>query len=206
MLPSLRVFFAGVFLLSHLYAGEVSEKGFWIGEVSQWHITDWNLANALASFFHQEQAQSIVDFGCGEGDYAHSLLDNGFDVEAYDGNPDTPALTKGLGKIQDLSVPFDLHKQFDWVLSLEVGEHLPPQYEDTFIENLLRHAKQGILLSWAVKNQGGRGHFNEQENDYIKAIFEKHGFINDIEAENVLRGASSLNWFKNTIMIFRKQV
>jgi len=32
------------------------------------------------------------------------------------------------------------------------------------------------------------------------------GYTNDLEAENRLREASSLWWFKNTLMVFRKIV
>lgn len=113
-------------------------------------------------------------------------------------------MTKGLCGVQDLSVPFYLGNTFDWVLSLEVGEHLPHQYETVFIENLMKHAEKGVILSWAVKGQGGAGHFNEQNNDYIKAKFAKYGYRNDVEAETKLRDKASVGWFKNTIMVFRK--
>ena len=89
-------------------------------------------------------------------------------------------------------------------MSLEVGEHLPKKFEDIFINNLHQNNKNGIVLSWAVKGQGGYGHFNEQNNDYIKSKICKLGYINDIESENQLRKHSSLWWFKNTIMVFRK--
>ena len=41
------------------------------------------------------------------------------------------------------------------VMSLEVGEHIPADYEAIFLDNLARHAKEGVLLSWARPNQGG---------------------------------------------------
>ena len=104
----------------------------------------------------------------------------------------------------DLAVPVDLGKQYDWVLSLEVGEHIPKEYEAEFIANLDRHAREGVILSWAVKGQGGHGHVNNQDNDYLKAIFEDYGYINDLVAEEALRDASTTPWFPNTLMVFRK--
>ena len=89
-------------------------------------------------------------------------------------------------------------------MSLEVGEHLPQQFEDIFIHNLHNNNKYGILLSWAIKGQGGYGHCNEQDNDYIKSKICELGYTNDFESENKLRNDSSLYWFKNTIMVFRK--
>ena len=105
--------------------------------------------------------------------------------------------------VLDLSNPVDLHRRYDWVMSLEVGEHLPKQYETIFMENLVRHVKDGLILSWAVKGQGGTGHFNEQNNDYIKQIFANMGWYNDLEAENSLRESAAVHWFKNTVMVFR---
>ena len=162
------------------------------------------ILNGIKNFLRAEEAISSVDFGCGEGDYVRVLLEDGFDSHGYDGNPQTPLITNGIGKILDLSTPFDLNRTFDWVISLEVGEHIPHQYETVFIENIVKHASRGVILSWAVKGQGGTGHFNEQNNDYIKSIFTNYGFINDLKAETLLREKASLGWFKNTILVFRK--
>jgi hypothetical protein len=61
-------------------------------------------------------------------------------------------------------------------------------------------------MSWALEGQGGLGHFNERNNEYIKEKVIALGYTNDLEAENRLREASSLWWFKNTLMVFRKNV
>ncbi|KAK7004434.1 hypothetical protein BgiMline_005954, partial [Biomphalaria glabrata] len=52
-------------------------------------------------------------------------------------------------KFLDLTSPQYDVPIFDWVLSIEVGEHIPPQYEDTYLDNLARHAREGLILSWA---------------------------------------------------------
>ena len=92
------------------------------------------------------------------------------------------------------------------MLCLEVGEHLPKEYEDIFFANIIRNSKSGILLSWAVPGQKGDGHVNEQSNDYIKAKMADLGYINDVNAENALRESATLTWFKNTIMVFEPQL
>ena len=58
------------------------------------------------------------------------LISEGFKCEAYDGNPNTPEMTGGIGKVLDLSERFDLGKKFDYVVSLEVAEHIPKEYEE----------------------------------------------------------------------------
>jgi hypothetical protein len=137
------------------------------------------------------------------GSYVQMFREKGLNAFGFDGNPNTPELTHNTCKVLDLSVPVQL-EPFDWLMSLEVGEHLPPQFEDIFIQNLHNNNKRGIVLSWAVKGQGGHGHFNEQDNSYVKAKICGLGYRNDVESENVMRTASSLSWFKNTIMVFRK--
>ncbi len=180
----------------------VSPRGYFIGDSE--HVTDWELAKALVEFFHQEGMQSVVDFGCADGDYVNYFLKNGFQAVGYDGNPVTELASGGSCFVKDLSLPFDLNRRFDWVMSLETGEHIPPEYESVFIRNLMRHATKGIVLSWAIKGQGGIGHFNEQDNDYIKQIFEKYGWKNDPISEMALRMRVGVRWFEHSLMVFRK--
>ncbi len=46
--------------------------------------------------------------------------------------------------------PFSrLLNKYDWIISLEVAEHIPAQFESIYIDNLVKHAKEGIILSWA---------------------------------------------------------
>lgn len=184
----------------------IHERGYWIGtDIMHEHQYDNSLAMGLADFFKKEKAESVVDFGCGPGEYVKALRERQIPCEGYDGNPDSAKISEGIVKVADLSEPFNLGKSFDWVLSIEVGEHLPKKYEKTFVENLHRHNTKGIVLSWAVKGQGGYGHFNEQSNEYVKAMMAEYGYENDIEAEKSLRQRARLPWFKNTLMVFRKK-
>lgn len=184
---------------------KINKRGFWEGEDAvAGHYHDHHLSHALVEFFKKENAKTIVDFGCGTGHYLKNFLNNDFQAEGYDGNPQTPQISGGLAKVLDLSESFDLGKRFDWVMSLEVGEHLPKEFEKIYFDNLHRHNTKGIVLTWAVKGQGGDGHVNEQNNDYIKNIMANYGYANDVAAENELRMRASLWWFKATIMVFRK--
>lgn len=176
-----------------------NSTGIWLDN-DQTHWFDPDLATALGRFFMQN-GNSVVDLGCGRGEYVQSLREIGLECKGYDGNPQTPALSDGLGEVLDLSIPVTLPR-FDWVLSLEVGEHIPRHNEGVFIRNLYKHCRSGIVLSWAVPDQGGEGHFNERSNSYVKQLFSTLGFYNDLENERILRNAASLKWFKDTLMVF----
>jgi cyclopropane fatty-acyl-phospholipid synthase-like methyltransferase len=183
----------------------IHSNGYWVGlEASSQHVYDHSLGYSLVKFFKNENIRSVVDFGCGMGDYVKTFREYDINATGFDGNPNTPTLTHNLCGVLDLSIPHKFDQPFDWVMSLEVGEHLPVQFEDVFINNLHNNNKHGIILSWAVKGQGGHGHFNEQNNDYIKQKICALGYVNDIDTEMILRKNSTLFWFKNTIMVFRK--
>jgi len=184
----------------------ISDSGAWVGnDTGREHCFDASLASGFVEFLQNEGARNVVDFGCGLGDYVKTLLAAGFITDGFDGNPYTNELSGGVANTLDLSIPFDLNKRYEWVISIEVGEHLPVQYETIFIENLISHVKDGLILSWAVEGQGGYGHFNCRNNDYIKDRLATYGFYNDISAENFLRNKASVFWLKNTIMVFRKK-
>jgi len=105
----------------------------------------------------------------------------------------------------DLSIPNYLEMKYDWVMSLEVGEHIPAKYESIFLGNVFRHAKEGVVLSWAVPGQDGHHHVNNHDNNYVIERLEEHGFAYDAVAAQGLRDVSTLPWFKNTLMVFRRR-
>jgi len=182
----------------------IHNNGSWEGmDVIEQHCYDPYLCNSLIQFFKKENASTLVDFGCGMGHYVKTFQDHDLNIIGFDGNPNTPELSNHLCKVLDLSVPVQM-EPFDWVMSLEVAEHIPSEFEDIFIQNLHRNNKHGILLSWAIEGQGGAGHVNLRNNDYVKAKMCALGYVNDVVSEQKLRDDSTLIWFKKTIMVFRK--
>jgi len=183
----------------------VDKHGFWRDKHAK-HFFDNKLAEAILEFLREEKAQTLVDFGCGaHGHYVKFFLDHNIICEGFDGNPYSPKISKGLVKVIDLSQPFDLGKKYDWVMSVEVAEHIPKEFERTLLENLDRHNVNGIILTWAVEGQKGIGHFNCRNNDYVKKVFLKMGYVNDLEAEEKIRKKAHYGWFKNSFMVFRKK-
>lgn len=182
----------------------INQRGYWENQTKEGHAHDSRLAGAILKVLKARNIDTLVDFGCGPGDYARFFRRHGLVVEAYDGNPYTEQLTGGIGQVKDLSEPIYLNKQFQCVMSLEVGEHILPDFEHTFLDNIVKHSLDGglIILSWAIPGQGGDGHVNCQTNDYIMEQMQQRGFYLDNTLTNQLRKASSLRWFKNTLMVF----
>ena len=187
-----------------------SSTGIWSGDQTSediyGHNEDPGLMNAIVKIIKQKKCSSIYDFGCGMGGYTKFFKKSGLKVEGFDGNPDTEKMTAGLGKCLDLSKPFNLGQKFDYVMSLEVGEHIPKQYESQFIENIHNHNSKGVILSWAILNpfQKGIGHVNNQDNDYIVKLFTDRGYKHDLESQSYLRENSSKAWFPASLMTFER--
>lgn len=184
---------------------KINDLGYWETTDATGHIHDRSLANALTQYLLDNGIKTVVDFGCGMGDYAKAFKANNLTVEAFDGNPNTETLTDGIGRVLDLSKPFYLKKKFDAVLSLEVGEHIPAEFEDVFISNITKHAKNTLIISWAIEGQGGSGHVNCKNNDYIIRQITERGFkYNEKASNNLRKAATNASWFSYTLLVFDK--
>ena len=89
----------------------------------------------------------------------------------------------------DLTLPLTM-KKADWVMSFEVGEHLPSQFESTYLQNLHAHACRGILLSWAQPHQPGTGHVNLRNMSYVRSRIEEMGYTFHAELTEALQNNS----------------
>lgn len=182
----------------------ILKSGAWNTKDMNEHVFDDTLAEGLLNIFNDNNIKTIVDFGCGPGEYVRFFKNNKFDIDGYDGNPNTIVLSNGLCKILDLTKNIKLDKKFDCVLSLEVGEHIPKEYEQIYINNLVENSNNYVIISWAIPEQGGYGHVNCQTNEYIKKEFNNRAFISCEKEENLLRESAKSTWFKDTIMVFKK--
>ena len=184
---------------------QINDLGFWETTDGTGHIHDRSLAEALASYLLITGHKTVVDFGCGMGDYARAFKASNLTVEAFDGNPNTETLTEGIGRVLDLTKPFYLKKKFDAVMSLEVGEHIPAEFEVLFLDNICKHVRKTLIISWAIEGQGGSGHVNCKNNDYIIATVCERGFkYNEKHTNHLREAATNASWFGYTLMVFNR--
>ena len=95
---------------------KISSTGYWYRAKGKHlydysHSHDKSLCKAIEIFLKAEQAQSICDFGCGNGDYVLHLLTSGLNAIGYDGSPDL--FVPGIIYTLDLSHSFKLDQTFD---------------------------------------------------------------------------------------------
>jgi len=106
-------------------------------------------------------------------------------------------------KFLDLTLPQYWLPRYDWVLSLEVLEHIPAQYEKIVLDNIDRAARHGVVLSWAVLGQPGFHHVNNRPLKYVKeTMSNRYGFRMDLNTSVMLRNQATLSWLRNNVMVY----
>lgn len=164
------------------------------------HIHSKKLCDNLLQIL--DKNKKIIDFGCGIGSYVDAMINENFDAIGIDGiNPHSnPNI-----KIDDLSNAINLGYKGQ-VLSLEVGEHIPEQYESIFLDNITNHCDDLMIISWAVVGQAGIGHVNCKSNEHIVNEVTKRGLIYDANLTAFLRSdiEDFCSYFRNTIMAFKR--
>lgn len=182
---------------------DIAKHGYWIGHDPKEHRFDMHLTDAIIRMIKRRGYDSVIDVGCGNGSYASYINNAGIQCYGFDGNPDTEKITKGNCMVADFAVPVSVDPA-NLVLCLEVGEHIPAEYEDVFVKNIIEHAEKMLILSWAIEGQGGCGHVNCHDNEYVIPKIEDSGLKYSFNDSTYLRMYSSVNWFKNTLMVFYK--
>lgn len=171
-------------------------------EAKTQHSVSKRLAELLPLYFNS--GIPITDFGCGPGYYVKALREAGFIVHGIEG---TPGINK-MGYVKDirtadLSLPQDIPSSNS--LSLEVGEHVEPENEGVFLDNLTKSCVSRLILSWAVPGQGGHKHVNERSNEYvIGKLAERRFTFNELETAHIRKQMEGDKcwWFGKCLMIF----
>jgi hypothetical protein len=173
----------------------VTSSGAWsLGKAAHLYKIDRGLAAGLARLFGSDS--SVADFGAGIGCYVDALRVAGVrDARAFEGAQDIDKITRGAVRRADLSTELHFGRS-DWVLCLEVAEHIPAEHEARFIANLDAHNTKGIVLSWSVSH-GGNGHVNPRSGAYVAARMGELNYTEDVAAGlSLQRSVSTWNWFR----------
>lgn len=167
------------------------------------HYISKSLCTLLADYLPKDRV--VYDFGCGTGEYLYHLKQEGFQVIGHDGTPGISNVAYVPVVETDLTKPMPPAVERGSVISIEVGEHIPQKFEQTFIENIDKYVDEHLVISWALPGQGGVGHVNELPSAEVIKKFEAHGFTyNRAESEKWRATITELQWLKNTLHIFTR--
>jgi SAM-dependent methyltransferase len=154
-------------------------------------------------------AKSVIDFGCGVGNWAAKFLECGVtDVLGVDGdyvNRDLLKLSPDHFQARDLSKPFQIDRRFDLAVCLEVAEHLPPGRSVGLVEDLVKLAPV-ILFSAAIPGQGGTDHVNERYLSYWVNLFSEKDYVLLDVLRTSLWNDERCDWFyaQNVVLFAHK--
>ncbi len=154
------------------------------------------------------QPKSIVDVGCASGQWLNAFRNLGVeDFLGIDGKwIDAAQLQIPVENFarRNLSQPFEIDRQFDVAMTLEVAEHLPPESAEDFVESLVRLAPL-IVFSAAIPGQGGTNHLNEQWPDYWAELFGRHDYVGfDLIRPQIWDDLRVPVWYRQNIGIFAR--
>ncbi len=160
----------------------IGHTGIWNIEVAKRkHKFDRLLARSIPYLF-SIPPESTADIGCGKGDYCSYLASvAGWpNVTGYEGTVGIEKLSGAYSKIIHVDLAKESAKAIvepaEFVLCLEVGEHIPAKYEKIFLDLLNFVVSYSLLISWATPQQGGTGHVNPKNRQEVMEIFEGFGF------------------------------
>lgn len=155
------------------------------------------------------EINSAVDFGCGAGTWLSVLKEKGIkEILGMDGawvNKKLLEIPQENFHPVDFEQPIKLDRKYDIAISLEVAEHLRPQYAKTFVKNLV-NASDFILFSAAIPFQGGKHHLNEQWPSYWESLFNNNGYIVvDCIRKEVWNEKDVSTWYRQNTLLFIKK-
>jgi SAM-dependent methyltransferase len=153
--------------------------------------------------------RSLVDVGCGSGTWCRVFGERfgSDDILGIDGDYVDRAqlrISPAHFLAHDLTRSLPARRRFGLAMSLEVGEHLPPESGPELVRTLVGHADH-VLFSAAVPGQGGEFHINERPLDYWRGLFAAHDYIAvDCLRPSLHRNRQVEPWYRfNTLLYVR---
>lgn len=154
--------------------------------------------------------KSVLDVGCGTGTWLSVFKKFGINhIKGIDSDyVNKELLLKNIESHQfepfDLAKPFNLNERYDLIICLEVGEHLPRNSANTFVESLSKHSDT-IVFGAAVPGQWGQNHLNEQWAEYWIELFKVHNYyVYDFLRPLIWDNPNVEWWYKQNILIFSR--
>lgn len=153
--------------------------------------------------------RSVIDFGCGDGTWLAAFQKLGIDeILGIDGDyvdRNVFQIPAERFRAFDLTRPFSADRSFDLAMSLEVAEHLPPEFAATLVESLVGSAPV-VLFSAAIPFQGGTNHINEQWPDKWAELFKKHNYLPiDFLRKQLWQNEDVEFWYAQNLLLFVRE-
>ncbi|KAB7508129.1 hypothetical protein Anas_10100 [Armadillidium nasatum] len=125
--------------------------------------------------------------------------------EGYEIVPNIQYVTQGFVKYFNPNQKFNVGKTFDWVVSFGMDENVSCGIEHIYVDNLISHAKEGLIFSLGEKSQM-KGSLQDCliKPSFLVKKLEKENWRRDKESEEVLIEKIKDDYWEQNLLIFRK--
>jgi len=198
----------GAWVMDQSYLDAAGKKAATVGcaeEVKAWCVyrLDSHLVVALVSLLG---TASVTELGAGVGRYARAVTSHNktLSYTAYDGMPGIEKISHGWVRHRDLANASLTLIPSDFVLTFEMAEHIPRQFQGQLLQSIDRAATRGVIISWGT-TKGGVGHVNPMSVSAVQNLFCKRGFHLHSVPTRQLRQSSTYWYFKRNILVMERR-
>jgi hypothetical protein len=93
--------------------------------------------------------------------------------------------------------------KWDLVYSLEVYEHIPGEFEDTYLSNLVALKPKHLIISCAEPGQWGRHHYNCNDKAHVIEKLSALGYTyDDALTQSFLKIKGLATFYKKNTAVF----
>lgn len=139
------------------------------------HKLAWRAPYVCGAIVKVLSPSTIIDVGCGIGDYVSEFLKMGVASAGIEGSEHFKKhqIQGTLIFQNDLREPISVpgNMRFDVAMSFEVAEHIEPEYAEIYVENLAELSDR-VLITAAPPGQKGHYHVNCQPPEYWVKMFD----------------------------------
>ena len=174
----------------------------------------------LKETFDFRSIKSFCDAGCANGPLIYTIKKNNTDIDvlgleyfSWQKEASDPLIKDNI-IVHDLRDKFEGERKYDIVNCTETGEHIDPEYQDIFIDNLKRLCSKYLIISWS--NSGGANdlahdeheqHLNPLQPYMVEDLLTRHGFTkNKILTQKMisesLKREDFLFWWRHSLGIW----
>lgn len=146
----------------------------------------------------------MVDLGAGLGWYCPIVSNYSKVCDEYDGSVNIEEATNGRVKYLNLAEEINIECNYDYAMSIEVAEHIPKEFENVYLNNVVKCAKEGIVITWATIGQAGHFHVNNKAKEDVVKLVESKGLKYDDSKSKHLADEETIGHLKRNIMFFNK--
>ncbi len=133
------------------------------------------------------RGNSVIDIGAGVGGYVRELRGKGYETTGVDATPKIAKISDGLVSRLDITNKKRCKRYYriaDCGLFLEVGEHIPKEYEQAMLDIVCSMVRDRLIVSWGEIGQKGYHHVNCRSQVYVACEFAKRGWYVNEEKTN----------------------